>query len=55
MSTIGVDDLIDLIKKVQSEEDGVVYEYDIGYSLGRKSVVEELTKILDNHGVWEED
>lgn len=56
MSTIGVDDLIALIKKVQSEEEGEFWgDYAIGVLYGRKEIAEELTKILMNHGVWEED
>lgn len=55
MSTIDTRSLIELVNKVQLEEDGVVYDYDIGYSAGRKSIVEEIIQILRYHGIWDED
>ena len=56
MSTIDVQDLIDLVQDVQfSNRTQTDDPYDIGYYNGSLDVANRIENILRAHGVWEDE
>lgn len=56
MSTIDVQDLIDLVQDVQFSNRAQTDDpYDIGYYNGSLDVANRLENILRAHGVWEDE
>lgn len=58
MGTIDVQDLIDLVRDVRSNEYRSWTDdasYDIGYDNGVSGVADRIELILRSHGVWEDD